>query len=57
MTESCTENITCMQRGQATISNQTFALRTMRAVCFSFANAQYIDVTYFSILFPKIFAA
>lgn len=29
MTESCTENIKGMQRGQATISNPTFALRTI----------------------------
>lgn len=43
MTESCTENIVCMQRGQATISNPSGALQ---ALGFSFTNSQDIDVTY-----------
>lgn len=54
MTESCMENITCMQHGQAMISNPTFALANYQtSVCFSFANSQYIDVIYFPFYFLR----
>lgn len=57
MTESCMENIVCMQRGQATISNPSLALQGIRLLLgLASQTHRTLMPLIFPVFSPKIFA-